>query len=188
MTEEEIQALQDTNKQLTERVNQLESINTDLVAQKKDLKQKVEDGVTDEDMKAELANYKAQLDQVESDKQSLTDGYTKEMNSMKMASQLKEMGVEVHNTDAMNAVVELTLNEATYKDGGFVFLNEDGTTKFNNANKDFSIQDKINELKGGDKSYLFKASTGGGASEAPSPPQQTGVGSLVDDINKAMNY
>ena len=173
MTEEELQALQETNKQLTERITQLESINIDLVTQKKELKQKIEDGVTDEDLKAELDNYKEQLSLVEADKVELTDGYTKELNSLKMSQQLKEMGVKVHNTDAMNAVTELALQEATYKDGGFVFLNEDGTTRFNDANKDFGIQDKINELKEGDKSYLFVADSGGGVTPtdvAPSKP------------------
>ncbi len=185
MTPEEIQALQDTNKELTERVNQLESINTDLVTQKKDLKQKIEDGVTDEDMKLELDNYKAQLAQVESDKESLRDGYTSELNGLHMLQQLKEMGVEAHNSDAMNAVSELVLQDATYKDGSFVFLNEDGTTKFNESNKDFSIQDKINQMKESDKSYLFKVATGGGATDAPQAPTKPGIN---DILNAGLTY
>ena len=189
MTPEEIQALQDTNKELTERVNQLESINTDLVTQKHDLKQKIEDGVTDEDMKLELTNYKEQLAQVESDKESLRDGYTKELNGLHMMQQLREMGVEAHNSDAMNAVSELVLQDATYKDGSFVFLNSDGTTRFNESNKDFSIQDKINEMKESDKSYLFKAATGGGATDTPSTPHGTNYKDMtaqdkVDYFNK----
>jgi len=170
MTEEEITALQDTNKALTERVNQLESINSDLVTQKKELKQKLEDGASDEDLKLELANYKTQLEQVEADKDSLRDGYTSELNGLHMQNQLKEMGVETHNLDAMNAVSGLVLQEATYKDGAFVFLNDDGTTKFNQSNKDYSIQDKINELKESDKAYLFKASNGGGAKAPEGKP------------------
>ena len=170
MTEEEITALQDTNKALTERVNQLESINSDLVTQKKELKQKLEDGASDEDLKLELANYKTQLEQVEADKDSLRDGYTSELNGLHMQNQLKEMGVETHNLDAMNAVSGLVLQEATYKDGAFVFLNDDGTTKFNQSNKDYSIQDKINELKESDKAYLFKASSGGGAKAPEGKP------------------
>ncbi len=177
MTDTEIEELQNTNKQLTERVNQLESINTDLVTQKKDLKQKIEEGVTDEELKLELDNYKAQLAEVESDKESLRDGYTKELNGLHMIQQLREMGIQAQNSDAMNSVGELVLQDATYKDGGFVFLNEDGTTKFNEANKDFSVMDKINELKGGDKSYLFKEATGGGAETAPAvpPTQKSGL-------------
>ena len=186
MTDEQIVELQNTNKTLTERVNQLESINTDLVDQKKELKQKLTDGATDEDLKAELSNYKEQLSQVEADKQSLQDGYTKELNSLQMASQLKEMGVEVHNGDAMNAVVELALTEATYKDGGFAFLNEDGTTRFNDSNKDYSLQDKINDLKESDKSYLFKQATGGGATDTTTAPApNTDINSI---INAGLTY
>ena len=185
MTEEQITELQSTNKSLTERVNQLESINTDLVDQKKELKQKLADGATDEDMKAELANYKEQLDQVESDKQSLQDGYTKELNGLQMASQLKEMGVEVHNSDAMNAVVELALQDATYKDGGFQFLNDDGTTRFNESNKDYSLQDKINSLKESDKSYLFKQATGGGKEDIPTAPTKP---DFNDILNAGLKY
>ena len=88
MTEEQIEELQATNKSLTERVNQLESINTDLVEQKKDLKQKIADESTDEELKAELNNYKEQLSQVEADKASLQEGYTAELNSLNMQAQL----------------------------------------------------------------------------------------------------
>jgi len=186
MTDEEIKALQDTNKELTERVNQLESINTDLVAQKKDLKQKIEEGVTDEEMKLELENYKVQLSQVEQDKVELKAEYSKEVNGLHMASQLRDMGIETHNTDAMGAVSELVLADATYRDGGFVFLNDDGTTKFNESNKDYSIQDKINELKEGDKSYLFKTATGGGATDVSlAPPKNTDINSI---INAGLKY
>jgi len=181
MTDEEIAELQSTNKTLTERVNQLESINTDLVTQKKELKQKLEDGSTDEELKAELNNYKEQLSQVEQDKQSLQDGYTAELNSLNMQAQLKELGVSVHNSDAMNAVVELALQDATYKDGGFQYLNDDGTTRFNDSNKDYSIQDKINELKEGDKSYLFTKATGGGASDTTTAPTPSNdINSIID--------
>lgn len=187
MTEEEIKALQTTNKELTERVNQLESINTSLVDQKKELKQKLDDGITDEDMKKELDNYKEQLALVESDKKTMASEYSKELNGLHMNQQLKELGVNTHNGDAMAEVSKLVQEDATFKNGGFVFLNEDGTTKFNDANKDFSIQDKINELKGSDKSYLFKADTGGGAKDdipnaAPTKP------SFNDMLNAGLKY
>lgn len=162
MTEEEIKALQDTNKELVSRVSQLESINISLVDQKKELKQKLEDGVTDEELKAELDNYKVQLEGVQVEKDNLSNEYQKELNSLRMVTMLKEMGVETHNIDALNAVAELTLSDASYKDGAFVYLNEDGTTIFNDENKSFSVQDKINQLKEGEKSYLFKQPTGGG--------------------------
>lgn len=172
MTEEEIAQLQETNKTLTQRVNQLESINTDLVGQKKELKKKLEDGFNDEDMKRELDNYKSQLEQVEKDKVELQNGYTKQISSLHMKQMLKDMGVSVHNSDALEAVAELALSEATYKDGGFVFLNKDGTTRFNDANKDYSLNDKINDLKQSDKSYLFKQAIGGGADDSKKTPPQ----------------
>ncbi len=167
MTEEQIEELQATNKSLAERVTQLESINISLVDQKKELKQKLEDGYNDEDMKKELDNYKQQLDLSESDKASIKDGYTKEMNTMHMMQQLRELGVETHNQDALNAVAELAMGGSEYRDGGFVYLDEDGTTRFNEASKNYSVIDKINELKDGDKNYLFKQPNGGGAGDTP---------------------
>ena len=178
MTEEEIQALQDTNKELTSRITQLESINISLVEQKKELKQKIENGVTDEELKAELDNYKTQLEQVALEKDNLSNDYEKDLNGLRMVATLKEMGVEAHNIDALNAVAELTLSDATYKDGGFVYLNEDGTTIFNDANQSFSVQDKVNALKESDKQYLFKQPNGGGATGQDAKPTKQ---NMTDD-------
>ena len=187
MTEEEIAVLQETNQQLQDRVTQLESINISLVDQKKVLKEKLQEGSTDEALKAELDNYKSQLEQVQLEKDNLSSDYQKDLNSLRMTGILKDMNVETHNLDALNAVAELTLQGATYKDGAFVYLNEDGTTIFNDANQSFSVQDRINALKEGDKSYLFKQPSGGGATPSEDSTPK-GKPSINDIVNAGLKY
>lgn len=167
MTEEEIAALQKTNTDLVARVGQLESINTDLVDQKKELKKKLENGITDDQLKAELDNYKNQLSTVEADKAELEGNYKKELNTLNMVNQLKAAGVEAHNEDAFNSIAQLVLDGAEFEDGAFKYQNEDGTTRFNQANAAYSITDKVEELRGSEKSYFFKQPTGGGGGKLP---------------------
>ena len=187
MTEEEIVELKATNDSLVARVNQLESINTDLVDQKKQLKQKLEDGSTDEELKAELNNYKQQLEQVEADKAEITANYRGELNTLNMVNALKEAGIEAQNNDALSAIANLALDGAEYKDGSFMYANDDGTTKFNEANKSYGIIDRVNELKGGDKSYLFAPIQGGGGVNKTSvtPDKKTDINAI---INAGLKY
>ena len=180
-TEEELEALKETNKELVGRVSQLESINISLVDQKKELKQKLEDGSTDEALKAELTNYKEQLSQVEQDKADIESTFTSKLAQRDMLSQLNELGVKAHNSDALNAIADLTLSDAKYEDGSFAYLKEDGTTRFSDADKPFSIQDRVNELKESDKAYLFVQATGGGATDTTTAPTPN------NDINSIVN-
>ena len=181
-----IETLTQTNTDLVARVGVLETNNKDLTEQRKVLQGQLKDGSGDESLKAELENYKTQLEGVEADKESLKHEYSQEINSMRMMTQLKELGVETHNADALSAVSELVLGEATAKDGGFVFLKEDGTTRFNQANQDYSIQDKINDLRESDKSYLFKQPTGGGKQDTPNATP--GKKSINDVIDAGLKY
>jgi len=187
MTEEEIKALQETNQKLTERVNQLESINIDLVDQKKELKQKLTEGANDEQLKAELENYKAKLSEVEAATEQIKAEYQAETNKLHMVAMLKAQGVEAHNDDAFNAIAELALQGAEFKDGAFMYPNEDGTTKFNEANEAYSVLDKVNELKSSDKSYFFKQATGGGGGES-TPPPNTGKPDINEILNAGLQY
>ena len=182
MTDEEIKALQDTNAELVNRVNQLESINTDLVDQKKELKQKLQDGVTDDEAKAEIDNLKTLLSQVEEERNTLTSDYDKQINTMRMRDVLKEAGVEAQNSDAMEALSNLVLDGASYEDG-FVWKNDDGSTRYNDEKKPYSVVDKVNELKEGSKSYLFAPTKGGGGGTTP-PPDNT---DSKPDINSILN-
>ena len=172
MTEEEVKALQEANAKLVERVNQLESINIDLVDQKKELKQKLTDGATDEQLKLELDNYKQKLSEIEEEANSKQATYQAEISKLHMVQMLKSQGVTAHNDDAFNAIAELALDGAEFKDGAFVYPNEDGTTKFNEANEAYSVLDKVNELRSGDKSYFFKQDTGGGGGDTTPPPSK----------------
>jgi len=169
MTEEEIKALQDTNATLVERVTQLESINVDLVEQKKLFKSKLEDGLSDDEAKAEIANLKALLDNANGEQDSLRSEHDNQINSMRMRDVLRDAGVNAQNSDAMEALSSLVLDGASYEDG-FLWKNEDGSTVYNSDNKPYGVIDRVNELREGNKSYLFEAKVGGGGGNPPATP------------------
>ena len=182
MTEEEITALQTANTELVARVQQLESINVDLKGQKIELKQKLQDGLTDDDAKAEIANLKGLLEATEGEKSQLQTEHIGAMNSMRMRDVLREAGVKAQNADALDVIASQMLDGVTYEDG-FKWVNDDGSTRYNEANKPYGVIDRVNELKGGDKSYLFAEAKGGGggAVDAPAEPQTKDIAEYVRD-------
>ena len=180
MTDEELKALQDTNSQLVERVQQLESINTDLKTQKIELKQKLQDGLTDDEAKAEIANLKTLLDNSQGEREQLETTHKGEVNAMRMRGVLRDANVNAQNSDAMEALSALVLDGASYEDG-FVWKNEDGSTRYNGSDKPYGVIDRVNELKEGDKSYLFAPVKGGGGGNPP-PAEETKT-----DINSVLN-
>ncbi len=182
MTEEEIKALQDTNTQLVERVTQLESINVDLVEQKKLFKAKLEDGLSDDEAKAEITNLKSLLEGAQGEQDSLRSEHTNQLNGMRMRDVLRDAGVKAQNSDAMEALSSLVLDGASYEDG-FVWKSEDGATRYNSDNKPYGVIDRVNELRDGNKSYLFEAKTGGGGGN---PPPATPTNDKTD-INSIIN-
>ena len=179
MTTEEMEArikeLETNNADLVLGIGKLELANKDLVADRTSLKEKLKDGSGDEALKLELDNYKAKLDEVEADKAGMENGFKVQLSQRDMLTQLGSLGVKAHNSDALNAITDLVLGDAVYEDGGFKFVNEDGTTKFSQADKPYSIQDKVNELKDSDKGYLFVADTGAGTpnNESGSAPKES---------------
>ena len=190
MNEEELKAklaeLEETNKSLVESVGKLEKANTDLVSQRTELKEKIKANSGDEELKKELDAYKLQLEEVEADKEALVGDFTHKLASKDMVQQLSALGVKTHNADALNMVSDLILNDAKYEDGAFKFVTEDNTTRFNDSNKPFNLQDKVNELKESDKSYLFVPSNGGGATDTTTAPApQTDINSI---INAGLTY
>lgn len=163
MTEEEIKELQNTNESLVARVTQLESINIDLVDQKKELKDKLQNGFNDEDMKAELDNYKAKIGEIENEKTEIEQGYTNKLSKLQMKTLLNDLKVKGQTPEALDVIADLILAEATPgEDGTFAFLKEDKTTRFNDANKEYSVIDKINELKESGNSFYFAQEKGAG--------------------------
>ena len=181
MTEEEIATLKKANDDLVARVQQLESINTDLVGQKKELKSKLEEGLSDAEAKAEIDNLRALLDGTEAEKAELQSTHSAQINAMRMKDALRGLGVNAQNNDAFDNISNLVLDGATFDDG-FKWVGEDGATKYNTENKPYSIQDRINELKESEKSYLFApAKGGGGGNPAPSTAdEKPSINSIID--------
>jgi len=174
--EAKIKELEETNGQLVERVGQLESINKDLVEQKKELKEKIKEGATDEELKKELDNYKAQLEQTEQEREALKAEMTKEISTLRLSQIVEGLGIKFKNDFAREAVIEDILKEAKYEDGEFKFINEDGTTRFNEANKEYGVIDSINAIRQTDKGILIEDSKGGdaGSNKQAAPTQKTG--------------
>jgi len=181
MTEEEIQALQATNKELVAKVGFLEKDLSKAIIKRDEAKQALADNTGDDELRKELDNYKEQLSQVEQDKAEIESSFTSKLAQRDMLSQLNELGVKAHNADALQAIADLTLSDAKYEDGSFAYLKEDGTTRFSDADKPFSIQDRVNELRESDKAYLFVPATGGGATDTiTAPTPNNDINSILD--------
>ena len=190
MNEEELKAklaeLEETNDLLVESVGKLEKANTDLVSQRAELKEKIKANSGDEELKKELDAYKQQLEEVEADKEALVGDFTHKLASKDMVQQLSALGVKTHNADALSAVSDLILKDAVYEDGAFKFVNDENTTRFNDANQPFNLQDRVNELKESDKAYLFVPATGGGATDTTTAP--TPKTDVVDHVRDAYGF
>jgi len=191
-TEEELEALKETNKELVGRVSQLESINISLVDQKKELKQKLEDGSTDEALKAELTNYKEQLSQVEQDKADISSSYKGKLANSALDRLLDDKFLDVKDGKPREYLKAellkskgIEFNEDKHE---FMFLNDDKTTKFNDdTSKEYSIFDKLNELKEKDNEFFFNKATGGGATDTTTAPTPQTT-SITDFAKKMTNY
>ena len=197
MTNEEYEAkikeLQANNADLVTSIGKLELANKDLVADRTALKDKLKDGSGDEALVAENNNLLDQLAQTQADKEELTSGFKVQLSQRDMLTQLNELGVKAHNRDALNAITDLVLGDADYEDGSFKFLKEDGTTRFGTADRPYSIQDKLNELKESDKGYLFVKDSGGGAQPRNGGTPSTNYKDMstqdkVDYFNKTGNF
>lgn len=172
MTEEEIKELQETNNELVKKVGFLEKDLAKAIIKRDEAKKALEDNSGDTELLKELENYKTKLDEVTTENGNLKGEYETNLNGMRMMAQLKEMGIETHNSDALQSLTDIVLSDATYKDGAFVYLDEENTTRFNEANKPFGIIDRVNEVKESDKGYLFKQPTGGGATGKTGEPSK----------------
>jgi seryl-tRNA synthetase len=191
MTTEELQAkveeLQATNAQLVESIGKLETANKDLVEQRQQLKEKLKEGANDEELKKELDSYKKQLEKVEAEKSEIEQSYTQKLSKMQIKQMLKEAGVKAHNDDAFESIAELALDGAKYDGGAFVYTDEEGKTLFNEANKPYSVLDKVNELRDSEKSYLFVQDTGGDTPKDKSTAPNTKP-SIADFAKRVTTY
>lgn len=176
-----------TNDDNVERINSLERTNSDLVEQRAEWRKNVRD-MAPENAKKEIDNLKAQLDEVATDRQNTEAEYTKELNGLRIDTVLKELDVKGQNADAFKAIGNLALEGTKYEDGGYVYTNEDGTTRYNEDKKPYSVMDKINELKEGEKSYLFKEATGGGFKKDETPKAPNTKPDINDIINRGLKY
>ena len=191
MTNEEydnkIAELEATNGELVASVKKLETANSSMVAERSELKQKIKDGSTDDTLKADLEKAQALLAEKDAEVEAVRTETTAELAKRDMISQLQSLGVKAHNDTALNEIANTILNDAQYEDGGFKFLDEDNTTRYNDAKKPYSIMDKVNAMKEGDDAFRFAVATGGGATDtttAPAP-QQSDLNSI---LNAGLKY
>ena len=139
----------------------------------------------DEALKAEIDNLKGLLEGSKEEIDAVKAESAATLNKMRMRDVIKQSGIDAQNDDALNAIVDLALDGVDYDDG-FVWKNEDGTTRYNEAKKPYSVIDRVNELRGGDKSYLFKPQQGGGGGGAGNTPdvkaedKPKGISAILD--------
>ena len=175
----------ETNNSNVERINSLERVNKDLENQRATWRQTVRD-VAPEEAKKEIDNLKTQLNGALEERNKIKTDYETELNELRISSVLNSLGVETHNSDSFKNIGKLALDGAIYKDGDFVYLNEDGTTRYNTEKKPYSVLVRINELKESDKGYLFVQPKGGGYKE--NTPPKPSKPNINDIINRGLTY
>ena len=177
----ELEELNSTNKEGAERVNFLEREAKDAYKARDEAKAKLLDNGSDEAQKAEIANLKEVIANSEAELNGVRSESEATLNAMRMSNAISAAGVDAQNSDALEAITSLVLDGATYDDG-FTWQNDDGTTRHNEANKPYGIIDKINEIKDGSKSYLFKTNGGGGGSGEPPKTEEKpgGISAIID--------
>jgi len=191
MTEEEIQALQATNKELVAKVGFLEKDLSKAIIKRDEAKQALADNTGDDELRKELDNYKEQLSQVEQDKADISSSYKGKLANSALDRLLDDKFLDVKEGKSREYLKnELLKSEGIEFDedkNDFVFLNEDKTTKFNDdTSKEYSIFDKLNELKEKDNEFFFNKATGGGATDTTTAP--TPKTDVVDHVRDAYGF
>lgn len=104
----------------------------------------------DDKLVAEIDNYKNQLESQKNNFETEKGSLINEIRQLKNGSKLNEViagaGV-IDDASARSDLAMIVQNMMSYNDKNeTVFLNEDGTTKFNVNNQPFTMEDAVNEV------------------------------------------
>jgi len=144
----------------------------------------------DEGLKMDNQTLQDKLAELQTSYDGLGETHEKEVSEMILKDTLRGLGIgdRVANDRAFSELTKLVLNGATREGAAFTFK-EDGKTIFADGGKPMNVEDRINQLQGGEYSYLFKTVTGagGGQNKDGMPPkQQTKLQSAISGTIASM--
>ena len=184
--EAKIQTLEATNTDLVTSIGKLEKANADLVTERVEFKQKLKDGVSDEELKAENEKLLAVIENQDQKFSDIESSHRSEVNEMKIISMFDATGIKADSDKAKELLIPLLKQGSDFAEDGFKYTDEDNTTLFKEDNRKYDLMDRINELKEGGYSGLFEKQTGGGATDTTTAPApQTDINSI---INAGLTY
>ncbi len=202
---DEVNGLFENNTGNVARIGTLETELTDAVARRKNLHSLVSKATglndlteealnkfasnADEGLKADNETLQGNLLDLQTKYDSLGAQHEAEISEMILKDTLRGLGISdrVQNDRAFSELTKLVLDGSERNGASFTFK-EDGKTIFGDAGKPLNVEGRISQLQESEYSYLFKAKTGGGASQsnAPTPLHQTKLQSAISDTMSAM--
>ena len=166
MTNEEydlkIAKLEATNTDLVTSIGKLEKANADLVTERVEFKQKLKDGVTDEELKAENEKLMAVLESQDQKFSEQATTHTAEVNRMKIISMFDATGIKADSDKAKELLIPLLQQGSDFAEDGFRYVDEEKTTEFKADNVKYDLMDRINDLRDNGYGGLFQPAKGGG--------------------------
>jgi len=131
----------------------------------------------DEALKADKEALQAKLEEMNNKLQQTEQEYNQKIDTMVLKDTLRGLGVKdrVANEVAFEELTKIVLSEAERDGSKFVFKDEEGRTRFTDNGKPMTVEDRIDELSQGDRSYLFNKPAGGGTPPSGTQQQTTGV-------------
>ena len=202
---EEVKSIFDANQDNVERIGGLESKIREAIDKKDRVLKLVRENLgisevsedtlsqfakdPDEALKADKEALQTKLGEMNQKLHDTESEYNKKIDTMVLKDTLRGLGVKdrVANEVAFGELTNIVLAEAERDGAKFVFKDEDGRTRFTDNGKPMTVEDRIDELSRGDRSYLFNQPAGGGT--PPSGTQQhttgapkSGVANYVTDM------
>ena len=181
----ELKTFIETNQTNVDRIGTLETNLNDAVDRRKELHARVskatgltdltEDALNsfaknaDEGLKADNETLQANLLKLQGDYDGLGSTHESEISEMILKDTLRGLGVAdmVQNDRAFKELTKLVLDGAVRE--GSVFTFKDGDKTIFNGGRPVNIEDRLQTLREGDFSYLFKPSKGGGGGQGEAP-------------------
>jgi len=174
MTQEELEAkvkeLETNNADLVSSIGKLEKANMDLVGERTTLKQKLKDGVTDEELKAENEKLMAVIESNEAKSNELEVSHRSEVNEMKIISMFDALGIEADSDEAKELLIPLLKEGSDFAEDGFRYIDSENTTVFKDNNRKYDLMDRVNDLRESGYGGLFQPQVGGGATDTTTAP------------------
>ena len=140
----------------------------------------------DEAIKKDNEALRMKLEETQTNLLDAEQGYKKREDTMVLKDTLRGLGIadRAVNEVAFEELTNIILDEANREGSQFTFKDEEGRTRFTDAGKPMTVEDRVNEIATGDRAFLFNPRTGASTpansrSEQSAPP--VGVASYITD-------